>query len=68
MINSIISNIYFSNLARSISETKRKKQIDTTRKDELNNSRPASYLLIAFTTINLIIFNIFHFEYPLSIV
>ena len=35
MINYTISNIYFSNLARSISETKRKKQIDTKRKDEL---------------------------------
>ena len=34
MINTTISNVYFSNLARCLSETTRKKQIDAKRKDD----------------------------------
>ena len=35
MINTTITNVYFSNLASCLSETTRKKQIDAKRKDEL---------------------------------
>ena len=35
MINTTITNVYFSNLASCLSETTRKKQVDAKRKDEL---------------------------------